>query len=66
MIQITLDMTIEEIVKTYPKAAQSLAQSGMNCVSCASASGETLEEAAESHGVDPVILVRKLNLQLNM
>ena len=66
MIQITLDMTIEEIVKTYPKAAQILAQSGMNCVSCAAASGETLEEAAESHGVDPVILVRKLNLHLNM
>ena len=66
MIQITLDMTIEEIVKTYPKAAQILAQSGMNCVSCAPASGETLEEAAESHGVDPVILVRKLNLHLNM
>ena len=61
---ITKEMTIPDLLKAYDRAAEILMQSGMNCVGCASASGETLEEAALEHGIDPVLLVRKLNLYL--
>lgn len=63
---VTLDMTIEEIVNKFPKAADVLAQEGMECVTCVAASGETLSEAAEGHGIDPILLMRKLNLRLSM
>ncbi|MBS5143144.1 MAG: DUF1858 domain-containing protein [Firmicutes bacterium] len=46
------------------RAARILMESGMNCVGCAASAGETLEEAAREHGIDPVLLVRKLNLRL--
>lgn len=65
-MKITLDMTVEEIVQADSRAADILAEEGMNCVSCASASGESLKDAAEGHGVDPVMLLRKLNFRLNM
>ena len=65
-MKLTLDMTIEEIVKADSRAADILADEGMNCVSCASAAGESLKEAAEGHGVEPVMLLRKLNFRLNM
>lgn len=65
-MKVTLDMTVEEIVKSDSRAADILAEEGMNCVSCASASGESLKDAAEGHGVDPVMLLRKLNFRLNM
>lgn len=65
-MKVTLDMTVEEIVKADSRAADILAEEGMNCVSCVSASGESLKDAAEGHGVDPVMLLRKLNFRLNM
>jgi hybrid cluster-associated redox disulfide protein len=61
---ITKDMTIDELIKNDERAVNVLMQSGMNCIGCASSAGETLEEAALEHGIDPVLLVRKLNLYL--
>lgn len=58
------DMLISELIGKYEQAAAILAQAGMHCIGCASASGETIEEAALEHGIDPVLLVRKLNLYL--
>lgn len=66
MKKITQEMTIPELLEADPRAAQILMQSGMHCVSCAQASGETIREAALEHGIDPILLVRKLNLYLNM
>lgn len=63
-MKITKEMTIPRLLELEPRAAQILMQSGMNCVGCASAAGETIEEAALEHGMDPVLLVRKLNLYL--
>lgn len=62
---ITKEMTIPELLSLDERAADILMQSGMHCIGCASASGETLEEAAAEHGIDPVLLIRKLNLYLN-
>ena len=58
------DTLISEIVELYPEAVHVLAEHGMHCIGCVSAGGETIEEAALEHGIDPVLLVRKLNLHL--
>lgn len=63
-MKITKDTTIPELLEMDPRAAEILMESGMNCVGCAASAGETLEEAAAEHGIDPVLLVRKLNLRL--
>ena len=34
---------------------------GMHCIGCPSAQAETLEEAALVHGLDPDVLVARLN-----
>ena len=34
---------------------------GMHCLGCPSSQGETLEEAAFVHGLDPELLVEKIN-----
>ncbi|MGI6094914.1 MAG: DUF1858 domain-containing protein [Lachnospiraceae bacterium] len=65
-MKITKDMKIPELLALDERAAQILLQSGMHCVGCLSAANETIEEAALEHGIDPVLLVRKLNLYLNM
>lgn len=58
------DMLISELLEKEERAAGILAQAGMHCIGCASSSGETIEDAAIEHGIDPVLLVRKLNLYL--
>ena len=58
------NMLISELIEKYEQAASILAQSGMHCIGCVAAGGETIEEAALEHGIDPVLLVRKLNLYL--
>ena len=58
------DMLISELLETHEAAGALLAEAGMACVGCASAAVETLEQAALEHGLDPVLLVRKLNLHL--
>ena len=58
------DMLICDLLEQYGQAANLLAETGMRCIGCVSASGETIEEAALEHGLDPVLLIRKLNLHL--
>ena len=62
---ITKDTTITELLEMDERAASLLMESGMNCIGCAYSDGETLEQAAAEHGIDPVLLLRKLNLHLN-
>lgn len=61
MANFSKDMTIGEILRTNPMAAPVLMESGMHCVGCPSAQGETLEEAAMVHGMDADKLLEKLN-----
>lgn len=65
-MKITKEMKIPELLALDERAGQILMQSGMHCIGCISAENETIEEAALEHGIDPVLLVRKLNLYLNM
>lgn len=64
-IQITKDMTIGEMIGSFPQVAPILMQVGMHCLGCPSAQAETLEEAAMVHGLDADLLVEKINAFLN-
>ncbi len=64
MVQITKDMTIGEILGVDYSLANVLMSGGMYCVGCPSSQGESLEEAAMVHGIDPDLLLEKLNVYL--
>ncbi|MCH9633672.1 MAG: Iron-sulfur cluster insertion protein ErpA [Chlamydiae bacterium] len=53
--EITIDMTIEEILSTYPQKSQKIAQAlqnaGLNCVGCHASTWETLEMGVLGHGM---------------
>jgi hybrid cluster-associated redox disulfide protein len=61
MTTITKDMTISEVLQLDVDAAMVFFESGMHCVGCPSAAGETIEEASAVHGIDSDDLVDKLN-----
>ena len=59
--RITKDMTITEVLAIHPYMDKVLMSGGMHCVGCAASRGETLEEAAYVHGIDPELLEVRLN-----
>ena len=61
MTQITKDTLISEVLDINPDAAPVFFGMGMHCLGCAMASGETVGEAAEVHGVDLNALLAQLN-----
>lgn len=61
MIKITKDMTIGEILNVDYDLASVLMGGGMYCVGCPSSQAETLAEAAMVHGIDPDLLLERLN-----
>jgi hybrid cluster-associated redox disulfide protein len=67
MAKITKEMIIVDILNVDRNLAAILMASGMHCIGCPSAQGESLEEACMVHGLDVDELVAKLNeyLELN-
>lgn len=61
MAKVTKDMIIANILKIDMGIAPILLKSGMNCVGCPAAGGETLEQAAVGHGIDPDVLAGEIN-----
>ena len=61
MAKINAKMTISEILKEKPEAADILHEFGMHCLGCAIGSGEALEDAAEAHGIKLEDLLAALN-----
>ena len=59
--KITKDMIIADILKVDEGLIPVLLNAGMHCVGCPSSLGETLEEAAEVHGIDADELCELLN-----
>lgn len=57
----TKDTTIGQLVAEAPEVAPILFEVGMHCLGCPSAQMETLAEAAMVHGLDPELLVEKIN-----
>lgn len=60
-MKITKDMTIGDVVRTYPETAEILMEYGMGCVYCPSAQGESIEQAAMVHGINVDELLAALN-----
>lgn len=61
MTKVTKDMVIGELLRMDPEMAGVLVAGGMHCVGCPSAQAETLEEAALVHGIDPEVLIARVN-----
>jgi hybrid cluster-associated redox disulfide protein len=55
------EMSIAEAIKLKPQIAGLLMSKGMHCLGCVIAQGETVEQAAEVHGLDPDELIKELN-----
>lgn len=60
-IKITKNMTIAEALKVKPQIAAVLMTKGMHCLGCVIAQGETIEQAADVHGLDVDELIKELN-----
>lgn len=52
MKMINKDMTIGDLMRQKPEAAEILMSFGMGCVGCPSSQAETIEEAAMVHGLN--------------
>lgn len=61
MAKITKDMTIAEILNMDTKVAPIFFEAGMHCLGCPASSGESVEQAAQVHGIDVDKLVERLN-----
>lgn len=59
--KLTKDMTIAEALKLKPQIAGVLMSKGMHCLGCVIAQGETIEQAAEVHGLNADELMQELN-----
>ncbi|MCD7825839.1 MAG: DUF1858 domain-containing protein [Clostridiaceae bacterium] len=55
------EMVISDMLQVDAGIAAILMASGMHCIGCPSAQGETLEEAAMVHGLDAQELVTTVN-----
>lgn len=60
-MKITKDMIIADIIAIDQNLIPILLDTGMHCIGCPSAQGESLEEACMVHGIDVDELVAKLN-----
>lgn len=58
---VTKDIIISDLIKIDPNLIVVLMRAGMHCIGCPSAQGESLEEAALVHGIDPDMLVDQIN-----
>lgn len=61
MAKVDKSMIISELIQLDENLIYILMREGMHCVGCPSAQMETLEEAAYVHGMDPDVLVARLN-----
>lgn len=61
MVQVTKDMTIGEILSINLNVAPVFYAMGMHCLGCPASQGETLEEAAWVHGIEPDRVEKEIN-----
>lgn len=61
MSQVTKEMSISEVLKMDMATANIFLSYGMHCIGCPMSSGESIEAASITHGIDADDLVKKLN-----
>ena len=60
-MQVTKNSIIGDVLDMAPETAQFFFESGMHCLGCPSARGESIEMACAVHGTDADALVAKIN-----
>lgn len=60
MAAITKDMTIAQAIAVDQNIIPVLMGIGMHCIGCPASQGETIEEAAMVHGMDPDDLMDRI------
>ena len=60
--KISEDMTIKEVIDTYPETAMVFMKYNVGCIGCLAASFEKVKDIATVHGIDIKALVKDLNL----
>ncbi|MDU7336972.1 MAG: DUF1858 domain-containing protein [Clostridium sp.] len=63
-VKITKDTVIGDILDLDETTAPFFLEMGMHCLGCPASRGESIEQACMVHGVDPTILLDKLNAHL--
>ena len=58
---ITKDMIIGEVIEQHPDLIRAFFANGMMCIGCPASQGESIEAAAQVHGLDADQLVAALN-----
>ena len=58
---ISKEMTIGEVIVRSPQTVAVFLSFGMHCVDCPTARGESIEDAADAHGIDVDDLLQQLN-----
>lgn len=61
MASITNKTTIGEVLAMDMGTAQFFLEMGMHCLGCPSSQGESIAEACMVHGLEPQMLIDKLN-----
>ncbi len=62
---LTKDMSIMEVVQSYPDTVPVFLYAGMGCFGCMAAQFETIEQGATAHGIDVDALMDALNEIVN-
>lgn len=62
---VTKEMSIIDVVRSYPESLEVFARFGLGCIGCAAAKFENLEAGAKVHGIDPDELVAEINRVIN-
>ena len=62
---LTKDMSIMEVVQSYPDTVPVFLYAGMGCFGCMAARFENVEQGALAHGIDVDSLVDALNEIVN-
>lgn len=58
---ITKEMVIGDVITEHPELVRAFFANGMMCIGCPASQGESIEEAAQVHGLDTDQLVNALN-----
>ena len=59
--EITKEMSINEVIQTYPETIPVFLQHGLGCIGCALSKFETIEQGALAHGMDVDALIKDIN-----
>ncbi len=55
------NMSISDVVNKYPETIPVLQSSGLGCIGCVAASGESIEQGLKAHGLDADKVINEMN-----